>query len=103
MNTVDREMIVEAAELLHRAAVLTRPGEVAVEAWAHNAADWMERALAMRMLTVEQATRRVTVRGDTNTPRWRPINAEGEVSPDPAPETPDDPDEGETGPAETTL
>jgi hypothetical protein len=35
--------------------------------------------------------------------RWRPINAEGEVSSDPAPENPDDQDEGETGPPEMRL
>ena len=32
--------------------------------------------------------------------RWRPIDPQGNVDPKPAPETPDDPSEGETGPPE---
>lgn len=34
---------------------------------------------------------------------WRPIDAAGNVSEDPAPEAPDDQDEGETGPEETNA
>lgn len=105
MNTVDREMLVEAAELLHRATALTRPGEVAVEQWNQQAASWMERALSLRMLTVDQATRRVdpAQARDGRAARWRPIDSAGNVAADPAPETPDDPDEGETGPPEASL
>ena len=32
--------------------------------------------------------------------RWRPIDKDGNVAQDPAPEHPDEPDEGETGPPE---
>lgn len=33
--------------------------------------------------------------------RWRPIDSDGTVADEPAPEPPDDLDEGETGPPET--
>lgn len=134
MNTIDRQMLEEAAELLGNTPPF-QPGTVALEQWTQKVGAWMERALALRMLTVEQVTRRVPVGqgsdtgiaiwpGATNTipeqrlredprrtddprragtERWRPIDPAGNVSPDPAPETPDDPDEGETGPPEARL
>lgn len=35
--------------------------------------------------------------------RWRPIASDGTIDPEPAPETPDEPNEGETGPPEVTA
>lgn len=119
MNTVDRELIKEAADLLGHTPPF-QPGTVVLEQWIGRVGVWMERALALRAITVQEATRPVygpdhtgvaAWPGATNTvpsqrqtdPRWRPIDAEGTVDIDPAPENPDEPDEGETGPAEQQL
>lgn len=100
MNTIDREMIREAADLLRRASADADSGHFLGADWMAQSASWFERALGFRMLTVAEAT--VPVARDPGG-RWRPIDTAGTVSPDPAPETPDEADEGETGPAEARL
>lgn len=96
VNSTDRELLDSALGLISNV-------DAPAEGWPNQAQEW--RDTARRWLD-----QYATVGGPAALPdsgpigtRWRPIDKDAVVSPTPAPEPPDDPDEGETGPPETNA
>jgi hypothetical protein len=65
-----------------------------------EAKDCMVRAARVTGQPQSQTQSTATLDARDNESRWRPIDSQGNISPNPAPENPDEPDEGETGPEE---
>jgi hypothetical protein len=91
--STDAQLLQRAANLLADASSLmadyvednpeTGRPRVAVAEWQHAHRRWLS-----------------DYERQNETTRWRPIDLEGNIATEPAPATPDDPDEGETGPPE---
>ena len=88
VNSRDVEMIDRAADLL-RAAL--NDG-----AWRPEAQQWLGDYDA-QYAQADATAAAQEMSGPIGT-RWRPIDNRAQVAKDPAPEPPDEPDEGETGP-----
>ena len=92
VNSLDRDLLDQAAELINAAAIRLQSGDQ----WQVEAVRWLASAAAAGVKAPSKWG------GADVGSRWRPIDKDANVAPDPAPENPDDPDEGETGPPEQT-
>lgn len=86
MNSLDRELLEDAGVLLTR----VMGGETEITGEINN---WLARA-------ARAGIQPSSAKSGTTDTRWRPIDKDANVAAEPAPEPPDDPDEGETGPPE---
>jgi hypothetical protein len=93
----DSVRLAQAGDLLAEAKALIEAQITAGNLHAGDDHDWARRASSWRTKEGRWAGRKPLLSGvDT---KWRPIGLDGTIAANPAPELPDDPDEGETGPA----
>lgn len=88
-------------DILDQAVALLRE-QIAGPAQIHPRPGWASDAQAACQAYDEYRHPLRLVGGEGGT-RWRPIDSTGGIATNPAPAIPDDPNEGETGPAEVLL